>query len=152
MGCGWRRPGLLALGLVAGACGLALLAYSCARFDRRRRAAPDFKRRLREKRRKEHEQAKQHEKELREQKDAAKVQEFFLQEIQLGELWLSRGEHRKAIEHLTNAISLCTNPTQLMDVLEQTLPPEIFEMLVHRIPYVTQRLQIALNEQDLEDE
>ncbi|XP_015278857.1 PREDICTED: TOMM20-like protein 1, partial [Gekko japonicus] len=89
---------------------------------------------------------------LREQKDAAKVQDFFLQEIQLGELWLERGEQKKAIEHLTNAISLCTHPTELMNVLEQTLPPQVFEMLVHRIPHVTQRLEAALHEQDPPDE
>ncbi|XP_077180083.1 TOMM20-like protein 1 [Paroedura picta] len=152
---GGRRPGLalllLLVGLAAGACGLALLAF-CARFDRRRRARPDFRQRLREKRRKQREQAKEREKESREQKEMAKVQEFFVQEIQLGELWLARGEHKKAIEHLTNAISLCTQPAQLIDVLEQTLPPQIFEMLVHRIPYITQRLEAAVNEEDPPDE
>nr|XP_056708106.1 TOMM20-like protein 1 [Euleptes europaea] len=147
------RPGLLLLlWLLAAACGLAALAYCCARFDRRRRGGPDFQRRLREKRRKEREQAKEREKELRERKETAKVQEFFLQEIQLGELWLAKGEHTEAVEHLTSALSTCTDPTQLMHILEQTLPPEIFEMLVHRIPYVTQRLEAALNEQDPPDE
>ncbi|XP_048341851.1 TOMM20-like protein 1 [Sphaerodactylus townsendi] len=145
---GWPRPALLLLGLLAGACGLALLAYCCVRFDQRRRRDPGFKRRLREKRRKEREQAKEREKELREQKDMAKVQEFFLQEIQLGELWLGQGEYRKAIEHLAQALAVCTHPTEFMQILEQTLPPQIFEMLVHRIPHVTQGLERALNEQD----
>ncbi|KAL8168746.1 UNVERIFIED_CONTAM: hypothetical protein K2H54_015403 [Gekko kuhli] len=145
----WPRPGLLLLGLLAGACGLALLAYY---FDLRRRQAPDFKRSLRERRRKERERAKEHEKELRERKDVAKVQEFFLQEIQLGELWLERGEQKQAIEHLTNAVSLCTRPTELMDVLEHALPPQVFEMLANRIPYITQRLEAALKEQNPPDE
>ncbi|XP_054827231.1 TOMM20-like protein 1 [Eublepharis macularius] len=149
MGCR-PRPGLL-LWLLAGACGLALLAY-CLRFDRQRRGAPDFKRRLRERRKKECKQAKEREKELRELKDTTKIQEFFLQEIQLGELWLARGEQKKGIEHLVNAISVCKHPAQLIQVLEQTLPPQIFEMLAHRIPSVMQRLETALNEEDASDE
>ncbi|XP_061468443.1 TOMM20-like protein 1 isoform X2 [Rhineura floridana] len=141
----WPRRSLL--WLLAGACGLAALGY-CVYFDQKRRSAPDFKRRLREKRRKECEKTKEHDAELRELKDTAKLQEFFLEEIQLGQLWLARGEHKKSIEHLANAISVCTHPNQLMHVLKQTLPPHIFEMLLHSIPYAMQRLETALNEQD----
>ncbi|XP_053104580.1 TOMM20-like protein 1 isoform X2 [Hemicordylus capensis] len=130
------RPLLLWL-LAGAACGLALLAY-CVYFDRKRRGAPDFPRRQREKRRKKLEKAEECDTELRELKDTAKIQEFFLQEIQLGELWLDQGEHKKSIEHLTNAISVCTHPNELMRVFEQTLPPQVFEILVHRIPYVMQ--------------
>ncbi|XP_060136398.1 TOMM20-like protein 1 [Zootoca vivipara] len=149
--------------LLAGACGLAVLGY-CLYFDHRRRSAPDFKRRLREsewrgrhrlrlrggaaKRRKECEKAKEHDAELREMKDTAKLQEFFLEEIQLGQVWLARGEHKKSIEHLANAIAVCTHPNQLMHVLKQTLPPHIFEMLLHNIPHAVQRLETALSDQD----
>nr|XP_028589477.1 TOMM20-like protein 1 [Podarcis muralis] len=133
--------------LVAGACGLAVLGY-CLYFDHRRRSAPDFKRRLREKRRKECEKAKKQDAELREMKDNAKLQEFFLEEIQLGQEWLARGEHNKSIEHLANAIAVCTHPSQLMHVLKHTLPPHIFEMLLHNIPYAVQRLETALSDQD----
>ncbi|XP_044292192.1 TOMM20-like protein 1 [Varanus komodoensis] len=137
--------------LLAAACGLAVLGF-CLYFDAKRRSAPDFPRRLREKRRKEREKAKEREAELRELKDTAKVQEFFLQEIQLGELWLARGEHKKSIGHLANAVAVCTHPNQLMQVFEQTLPPQVFEMLVRSIPYAMQRLETALNEQDARDE
>ncbi|XP_063146544.1 TOMM20-like protein 1 [Candoia aspera] len=145
----WPRPVLL--WLLAGACGLALLGY-CVYFDRKRRSSPDFKQRLREKRRKEQEKAKENEAELHKLKDAAKVQEFFLQEIQLGELWLARGEQKKSIEHLINAISVCTHPNQLMQVLEQTLPPQVFEMLVHSIPYTMQQFEAAVKQQNARDE
>uniref|UniRef100_A0A670HXX8 TOMM20-like protein 1 n=1 Tax=Podarcis muralis TaxID=64176 RepID=A0A670HXX8_PODMU len=110
--------------LVAGACGLAVLGY-CLYFDHRRRSAPDFKRRLRES-------------EWRGRPHNAKLQEFFLEEIQLGQEWLARGEHNKSIEHLANAIAVCTHPSQLMHVLKHTLPPHIFEMLLHNIPYAVQ--------------
>ncbi|CAM5163309.1 unnamed protein product [Natator depressus] len=146
---GWARPLLL---LLAGACGLALLGYGVY-FDRRRRNAPDFQRKLRQKRRKEREKAKEHDAELCQMKNIGRVQEFFLQEVQLGEHWLSRGDHKKSVEHLTNAISVCAQPHQLLQVLHNTLPPQVFEMLMQRVPYAKQRLQAALNEQDCaEDE
>ncbi|XP_075782434.1 TOMM20-like protein 1 isoform X2 [Pelodiscus sinensis] len=136
---GWARPLLF---LLAGACGLALLGYGLY-FDRRRRSAPGFQRKLRQKRRKEREKAREHDAEI---KNIERVQEFFLQEVQLGEHWLSKGEHKKSVEHLTNAISVCAQPDQLLQVLHRTLPPQVFEMLMQRIPYVKQRLQAALNE------
>ncbi|CAM5123539.1 unnamed protein product [Eretmochelys imbricata] len=104
-------------------------------------------------RRKEREKAKEHDAELCKMKNIGRVQEFFLQEVQLGEHWLSRGDHKKSVEHLTNAISVCAQPRQLLQVLHNTLPPQVFEMLMRRIPYAKQRLQAALNEQDCaEDE
>ncbi|KAJ7345410.1 hypothetical protein JRQ81_001360 [Phrynocephalus forsythii] len=89
-------------------------------------------------RRKQRKKAKERMAELLASKDTANLQDFFLQEIQLGELWLAKGEPKKSIEHLVNAISVCTHPSQLMQVLEQTLPPRVFEMLVHSIPYTMQ--------------
>ncbi|XP_065449914.1 TOMM20-like protein 1 isoform X1 [Chrysemys picta bellii] len=131
---GWARPLLL---LLAGACGLTLLGYAVY-FDRQRRNAPDFKRKLRQKRRKEREKAKEHDAELCEMKNIGRVQEFFLQEVQLGEHWLSIGEHKKSVEHLTNAISVCAQPHQLLQLLHNTLPPQVFEMLLQRVPYTKQ--------------
>ncbi|KAF7251547.1 TOMM20-like protein 1 [Varanus komodoensis] len=95
--------------LLAAACGLAVLGF-CLYFDAKRRSAPDFPRRLRER------------------------------------------EHKKSIGHLANAVAVCTHPNQLMQVFEQTLPPQVFEMLVRSIPYAMQRLETALNEQDARDE
>ncbi|XP_067319177.1 TOMM20-like protein 1 [Anolis sagrei] len=139
--------GRVGLWLLLGACGLAFLAY-CLYFDRKRRGRPDFRRRLRERRRKENEKAKERDAKVCKLNDAAKLQDFFLQEIQLAELWLGKGEAKKSTEHLANAISVCTHPDQLMQVLEQTLPPQVFEMLLHSIPHAVQRLETALNEQD----
>uniref|UniRef100_A0A8C3ILE6 Translocase of outer mitochondrial membrane 20 like n=1 Tax=Chrysemys picta bellii TaxID=8478 RepID=A0A8C3ILE6_CHRPI len=89
---GWARPLLL---LLAGACGLTLLGYAVY-FDRQRRNAPDFKRKLRQR------------------------------------------EHKKSVEHLTNAISVCAQPHQLLQLLHNTLPPQVFEMLLQRVPYTKQ--------------
>ncbi|XP_070606322.1 TOMM20-like protein 1 isoform X2 [Erythrolamprus reginae] len=147
MAC-WSRSALL--WLLAGACGLALLGY-CVYFDRKRRNAEGFKERLREKRRKD-KKTKEHETELHKLKESEDIQQFFLQEIQLGELWLARGQQKKSVEHLINAISVCAQPNQLMQVLEQTLPPQVFEMLVRNIPYTMQRFETAVNQLNAGDE
>uniref|UniRef100_A0A8D2ILQ6 TOMM20-like protein 1 n=1 Tax=Varanus komodoensis TaxID=61221 RepID=A0A8D2ILQ6_VARKO len=119
--------------LLAAACGLAVLGF-CLYFDAKRRSAPDFPRRLRESEWRRRRRGRRWLMKIY----TAKVQEFFLQEIQLGELWLARGEHKKSIGHLANAVAVCTHPNQLMQVFEQTLPPQVFEMLVRSIPYAMQ--------------
>uniref|UniRef100_A0A8C6VHM3 TOMM20-like protein 1 n=1 Tax=Naja naja TaxID=35670 RepID=A0A8C6VHM3_NAJNA len=145
MAC-WSRSALL--WLLAGACGLVLLGY-CVYFDRKRRNATDFKQRLRESKSRGRESCR----------PCGplpalgrRLQEFFLQEIQLGELWLTKGEQKKSVEHLINAISVCAQPNQLIQVLEQTLPPQVFEMLVHSIPYTIQRFETAVSQQNAGDD
>ncbi|KAM5241681.1 TOMM20-like protein 1 isoform 1-T1 [Hipposideros larvatus] len=80
------------LGLLAAlaACGaVAFLGY-CVYFDRKRRGDPAFKRRLRDKRRAQEKKAEGQGAQLWDPKKNEKLQELFLQEVQMGELWLSR--------------------------------------------------------------
>lgn len=42
-------------------------------------------------------------------------------------------------EHLSNAVPLCGQPQQLLQVLEQTLPPQVFQLLVQKLPEVNKR-------------
>ncbi|KAB0398364.1 hypothetical protein E2I00_019118, partial [Balaenoptera physalus] len=65
-----------------------------------------------------------------------KLQQLFLQEVRMGELWLSRGEHRMGVEHLSNALLVCGQPQELLKVFRHTLPPKVFEMLLHKIPLI----------------
>ncbi|KAJ0005021.1 hypothetical protein NQD34_011235 [Periophthalmus magnuspinnatus] len=85
-------------------------------------------------------------------KDAEAVQKFFLEEIQLGEELLSQGEFEKGVDHLTNAIAVCGQPQQLLQVLQQTLPPPVFQMLLTKLPSISQRIISAqsLSEDDVE--
>ncbi|MEQ2266239.1 Mitochondrial import receptor subunit TOM20 [Xenotaenia resolanae] len=85
-------------------------------------------------------------------KDAEAVQKFFLEEIQLGEELLSQGEFEKGVDHLTNAIAVCGQPQQLLQVLQQTLPPPVFQMLLTKLPTISQRIisSQALSEDDVE--
>ncbi|KAG8444509.1 hypothetical protein GDO86_009610 [Hymenochirus boettgeri] len=138
--------------LAAGVCGALFIGY-CFYFDRKRRSDPNFKNRLREKRRKQKiakERAGQSR--LPDLKDAEAVQKFFLEEIQLGEELLAQGDYEKGVDHLTNAIAICGQPQQLLQVLQQTLPPPVFQMLLTKLPTISQRIGSAQNmvEDDVE--
>ncbi|XP_023375547.1 mitochondrial import receptor subunit TOM20 homolog [Pteropus vampyrus] len=91
-------------------------------------------------------------KQLPDLKDADAVQKFFLEEIQLGEELLAQGEYEKGVDHLTNAIAVCGQPQQLLQVLQQTLPPPVFQMLLTKLPTISQRIVSAqsLAEDDVE--
>ncbi|KAG2467161.1 ARI4B protein, partial [Polypterus senegalus] len=71
-------------------------------------------------------------------KDGEAVQKFFLEEIQLGEELLAQGDYEKGVDHLTNAIAVCGQPQQLLHVLQQTLPPPVFQMLLTKLPTISQ--------------
>uniref|UniRef100_A0A665SYG1 Mitochondrial import receptor subunit TOM20 homolog n=2 Tax=Echeneis naucrates TaxID=173247 RepID=A0A665SYG1_ECHNA len=138
--------------IAAGVCGALLVGY-CIYFDRKRRSDPDFKNRLRERRRKQ-KAAKERAglAKLPDLKDAEAVQKFFLEEIQLGEELLAQGDYEKGVDHLTNAIAVCGQPQQLLQVLQQTLPPPVFQMLLTKLPSISQRIVSAqsLSEDDIE--
>ncbi|XP_039994479.1 translocase of outer mitochondrial membrane 20 isoform X2 [Xiphias gladius] len=138
---------------IAGLCGALFVAY-CFYFDRKRRSDPRFKEKLRERRRKQKVSSEKSglAKKLPDLKDAEAVQKFFLEEIQLGEELLSHGEFEKGVDHLTNAIAVCGQPQQLLQVLQQTLPPPVFQMLLTKLPSISQRLisSQSLAEDDVE--
>lgn len=58
---------------------------------------------------------------------------FFLQEIQNGETLIAAGDVERGVEHLANAVVVCGQPAQLLQVLQQTLPSQIFTMLITRM-------------------
>lgn len=76
-------------------------------------------------------------------KDTEAMQQFFLQEVQLGEELLGTGDIELGVEHLSNAVAVCGQPQQLLQVLRQTLPPQVFQMLLQRLPAVSQRISSA---------
>lgn len=138
--------------LAAGVCGALLLGY-CIYFDRKRRSDPNFRSKLRERRKKQKlDQERAGQLKLPDLKDAEAVQKFFLEEIQLGEELLAQGDFEACVEHLSNAISVCGQPQQLLQVLQQTLPPPVFQMLLAQLPTVSQRIASAqsLSEEDIE--
>lgn len=67
------------------------------------------------------------------------MQKFFLQEVQNGEDLLAQGDVDGGIEHLSNAVAVCGQPHQLLQVLQQTLPVRVFQLLLQKLPTVSQR-------------
>jgi import receptor subunit TOM20 len=65
--------------------------------------------------------------------DHEAVQRYFLHEIQMGEALIAQGDISNGVEHLANAVIVCGQPTQLLQVLQQTLPAEVFTLLIHRM-------------------
>lgn len=129
------------LGLGLGA--VAVIGY-CFYFDRRRRCAPDFKQKLREKRRAAAKRAKNSPSggpALPDFADQEAVQRFFLQEVQLGEELLAQGDISNGVEHLSLAVAVCGQPHSLLSVLQQTLPPQIYSLLLQNLDLAQRRVR-----------
>ncbi|KAF7989308.1 hypothetical protein HCN44_007982 [Aphidius gifuensis] len=136
-----------AMGIAVGIAS-AVVGY-CIYFDKQRRNDPDFKKKLRE-RRKNKKQASKCGSEIPDLTDPELVQKFFLQEVQLGEELLAAGDLDGGIEHLANAVAVCGQPRELLSVLQKTLPPQVFHLLVQRLPSVgnviTNRISFKLTD------
>ena len=48
------------------------------------------------------------------------------------------GDVESGVEHLSKAVAVCSQPQQLLQVLQQTLPPQVFQLLLQRLPAVSQ--------------
>lgn len=119
--------------IVAGVAGAIFLGY-CIYFDHKRRSAKDFKKKLHDKRQeREKRSVKKNKNKMPDLNDHEAVQRYFLHEIQMGEALISQGDISNGVEHLANAVIVCGQPTQLLQVLQQTLPAEVFTMLIHRM-------------------
>jgi len=128
------------IGVAAGLVGV--VAY-CLYFDRKRRSDPLFKQKLRQKRKnalKSRQKADNLVTDLPDLRDYESVQKFFIREVQLGEELLAAGDIENGIEHLSNAVAVCGQPQQLLQVLQQTLPPQVFHQMLQRLPIVSQKL------------
>lgn len=61
------------------------------------------------------------------------LQDFFVREIQMGELCIENGEIGASIDHFVNAIIVCGQPDQLLLVLQKTLPIPVFDLVVLKV-------------------
>lgn len=128
---------------VAAGAGVLMVGY-CIYFDRKRRSDPLFKQKLRERRKKAQEiQQSRIEHPILNKptaSDPESYQRFFLQEVQLGEELLAKGDVQNGVEHLANALAVCSQPRQLMLILQQSLPPAICHLLTTQLPVATKRI------------
>ncbi|XP_040563356.1 mitochondrial import receptor subunit TOM20 homolog B [Lepeophtheirus salmonis] len=132
------------IGVGLGLSAAAFLGY-CLYFDNRRRRAPDFRQKLREKRRAAAKKAKYGEGtsdiELPDFSDHEAVQRFFLREVQTGEDLLGQGNITKGVEHLSLAVAVCGQPHALLGVLQQTLPNHIYSLLLQNLDIAQKRVR-----------
>ena len=139
--------------LIAASAGIAFVGY-CIYFDRKRRSAPDFKRKLRERvfcvidsqfvagRAARAAASAKSSAGMGGGDDFAtgfpstptEMQRFFTQELQLGEELLSTGQLEQGVRHMANAVVMCGQPQQILAIMKQTLPGELFELLLDELP------------------
>ncbi|GCB64546.1 mitochondrial import receptor subunit TOM20 homolog [Scyliorhinus torazame] len=128
-----RKTSAIAVGI----CGALFVGY-CIYFDRKRRNEPSFKKRLQDRRRKQRLATKGDGLSyVPSQKDSEAMQAIFLEQIQLGEEFLAQGDYEIGVDHLSNAIAICGQPRQLLQVLQQTIPPPIFHLLLRKLSTIS---------------
>lgn len=68
---------------------------------------------------------------------------YFSHEIQLGETYIERGDYESGVEHLANAVIVCAQPTRLLQVLQSSLPAQVFSMLIYKMHEIGTKSNIA---------
>ncbi|CAD5207412.1 unnamed protein product [Bursaphelenchus okinawaensis] len=126
----------------AGLGATAFLGYALY-FDYRRTHAPDYKEAIRQKRKNAAKQRLDEPLDLPNMSDPTAVQNFFLQEIQIGEELMGQGLEEEGIKHLCNAVVLCGQPDHLINIFRQTMS-EHFEKIVAELPHAQARVQAAI--------
>ncbi|XP_016959999.1 mitochondrial import receptor subunit TOM20 homolog [Drosophila biarmipes] len=118
-------PGTLKV--LAALSGMLFMGY-CVYFDKKRRGDPEFKRKLHERR---------HRRTFRPIKSRSathmsnkEIELYFMNEIQKGEGLITNGDIEGGVDHLINAILVCSQPGKLLQVLQNTLPVEVFTMML----------------------
>jgi len=130
------------LSLAAAGAGIVFVGY-CIYFDQKRRSDPLYREKLRERRKKAKLNAKEQAKSssrIPDLQDSESMQRFFLQEVQLGEELLATGDIENGVDHLSNAVAVCGQPQQLLQVLQQSLPPQVFQLLLLKLPIAGKRV------------
>jgi import receptor subunit TOM20 len=88
---------------------------------------------------------------------------LLLFQVQLGEELLAQGDLVNGVEHLSLAVAVCGQPHALLSVLQQTLPPNIFQLLLQNLDIAQEKVKthmtgnssrfeevVSLSEEDLE--
>ena len=65
-----------------------------------------------------------------------------IQEVQLGEELLATGDIQNGVEHLSLAVAVCGQPHSLLSVLQQTLPPQIYQLLLQNLDVAQQKVRM----------
>uniref|UniRef100_A0A0R3W3A8 Mitochondrial import receptor subunit TOM20 n=1 Tax=Taenia asiatica TaxID=60517 RepID=A0A0R3W3A8_TAEAS len=124
---------------------VGFLGY-CIYFDRKRRGDPEFRAKLAKRRRARALAAQKASMPvLPSMNDPRAIHKFFLEQIQQGENALSTGCIDEAVQHFAYAVVVCGQPTQLLQVLQQSLSPGVFSKLVASLPEVRKVVTSTIN-------
>ncbi len=63
------------------------------------------------------------------------------EQVQLGEELLAQGDIETGVEHLSLAVAVCGQPHSLLGVLQQTLPPQIYKLLLQNLDVAQDRVR-----------
>merc|ERR1712147_340231 len=121
--------------IFGGLAGVGFIGY-CIYFDRKRRSDPNYRDKVRQRReaaRKSASSSASSIGDLPDLKDQEAVQKFFLDEVSKGEQYLAEQKFELCVKHLTNAIAVCGQPQQLLQVFRNMLPPNVFQMLISNL-------------------
>jgi len=66
-------------------------------------------------------------------KDQNAIQKYFLDSVAEGEQYLAMNDYDNCVKCLTQAIAVCGQPQQLLTVFRNTLPPNVFQMLLSNL-------------------
>lgn len=55
------------------------------------------------------------------------------------------GDHDNCVKHLTNAMAVCGQPEQLLQVFQNMLPPTVFQMLLQNLAKLGSSQQVSKN-------
>ncbi|KAL3312564.1 WD repeat-containing protein 63 [Cichlidogyrus casuarinus] len=130
--------------LVITGASIGIIGY-CLYFDHKRRNHPNFKKNLIKKRKQQRlEESQMDNLDLPDLNDTEAVQEFFLKQLHLGETVLAVGDIEAGIKHFATAVAICASPSQLLQVLQQSLSPAAFQLLIETLPSVKKFMFLIL--------
>ncbi|CAI4225191.1 unnamed protein product [Auanema sp. JU1783] len=138
---GFNKSNVVVAASLAGA---AFVGY-CIYFDSKRRSDPEYKNKIRQKRReatrsRAGKSASGGGSVSFNPTDPQSLQAAFLQEVQLGEELFSSGNIEQGAAHMANAVALCGDSQHLLQILQQTMPPEHFNSILRKLPDARDRL------------
>ncbi|XP_055331110.1 mitochondrial import receptor subunit TOM20 homolog B-like [Paramacrobiotus metropolitanus] len=119
----------LFLGAVAGA--TAVVGY-CIYFDHTRRSHPLYRQRVREKRAR-NRAAANRATGMPDPTDPEAMQRYFMIQLQRGEACLMNGMVEESVQHFSNAVRASGSPSQLLRILAESLPPQVFSLIVRAL-------------------
>lgn len=126
------------LGVAAGVAGAIIVGY-CVYFDNKRRSDPEYRKKIKLRREKKRTNTS-HTTAWPDLKDTADIQRFFMMRMQEGEELIAGGDVEAGTFSIAQAITVCAAPEALMGVLQQSMPTDVFQLLLKKLPVASKAL------------